>query len=492
MVTARGQGVTGWIRDRTNRPLMLAALLTGLLLTLVSGRYGWERDELYFAMLKPAWGYVDQPPLVPLMAHVLSSVVDAVWFVRIPATLAAMTTVIIVALVCRELGGSDRATAWTAWLTAGTSAVLGFGHVLLTNVFDLATWSLICLLVIRAELRSRPRLWLAAGVVAGLSTYAKWLVVWLLVGILVGLVVAGPRERLRSRPVLVGGVAAVVLSAPNWIYQLTHDLPQLRMGAALSANNAGEVRWFMWVLILVILGPVLVPVWGLGAAGLWRRAQWRNVRFLLPATVFVVLATFAAGAQPTYPTPMLLILLAAGMASRGDRIVGRGWVRVLLVVNAAVALVVSLPLLPVAIVGRTPIPAMNATVADQIGWPAYVSDVEAAVATLDPSERHTTVVLASNYGEAGALTRRGQDLPPIYSGHNSLGEFPPPPETATTVVVVGGQARIASRWFTTCTVVGHLDNRVDVDTEEQGDPIAVCRGLTRPWTVLWPLIEHLD
>ncbi len=492
MAQAGRQGVGGRVRDGANRPVVLAALATGLILSLVSGRYGWERDELYFAMLKPAWGYVDQPPLVPLLAHGLSSVVDAVWFVRIPATLAAMATVVIVALVCRELGGSDRATAWTAWLTAGTSAVLGFGHVLLTNVFDLATWTLICLLVIRAELRSRPRLWLAAGVVAGLSTYAKWLVVWLLVGILVGILVAGPRERLRSRPVLAGGLAAVAISAPNLVYQLTHDLPQLRMGAALSDHTAGQVRWFMWVLILVILGPVLVPVWALGARDLWRRAEWRNVRFLLPATVFVILATFAAGAQPTYPTPMLLVLLAAGMAGRADRIVGRRWVRALLAVNAAVALVVSLPLLPVSVVGSTPIPAMNATVADQIGWPAYVRDVEAVVATLDPGERHTTVVLASNYGEAGALTRLGHDLPPVVSGHNSLGEHPPPPDTATTVVVVGGQARMADRWFRTCTVMGHLDNRVDVDTEEQDLPIAVCRGLTRPWRDLWPLVRHLD
>ena len=57
---------------------------------------------------------------------------------------------------------------------------------------------------------------------------------------------------------------------------------------------------------------------------------------------------------------------------------------------------------------------------------------------------------------------------------------------------MGGQARIASRWFTRCAVVGHLDNRVDVDTEEQDDPIAVCRGLTRPWRDLWPQIQHLD
>ena len=63
-----------------------AALAQAVALTVGSGGYGWHRDELYFRMLPPAWGYVDQPPLVPWLARSAAALADEPWALRVPAT----------------------------------------------------------------------------------------------------------------------------------------------------------------------------------------------------------------------------------------------------------------------------------------------------------------------------------------------------------------------------------------------------------------------
>ncbi len=60
------------------------------------------------------------------------------------------------------------------------------------------------------------------------------------------------------------------------------------------------------------------------------------------------------------------------------------------------------------------------------------------------------------------------------------------------MVLVGGQYDVARSLFDDCRVVDRLDDEVDVDNEEQGQPVAVCRGPVASWDVLWPRLRHLD
>jgi hypothetical protein len=261
------------------------------------------------------------------------------------------------------------------------------------------------------------------------------------------------------------------------------------MGAALAESNASDVRVFAWVFLVIALGPVLLPVWLGGLRALWTREQWRPVRFLVPAFVLLVLFTVVGGTQPHYPISLLGVVFAAGMAARDETSFGLRW-RQAVGINAGLSAAIALPLLPLSVLGTTPIPGTNQLIADQVGWPTYAEQIQAAYDALPAAQRPGAVVMASNYGEAGAV-RRYTELQ-VSSGHNALYDLGPPPDGTDTIIYVGGQLNYATRFFTECRTVAELDNGVGVDNEEQGMPIAVCTGPRQSWPLLWPQLRHLD
>jgi dolichyl-phosphate-mannose-protein mannosyltransferase len=469
----------------------LAALAAALLLT--AGRYGYHRDELYFRLLPPAWGYVDQPPLTPLLARSMAALDDTVLVLRLPAVVLALASTCVVVLLTRELGGGGPAQGLAAWGYGFGTFTLTFGHLLHTSSVDLLLWAVVLLATTRA-LRRGPPWWWLAGAAVGAATYNKWLVVLLVASVLVGLLVAGPRRALSSRSLLGAAALAVLLAVPNIVWQVRHGLPQRAMGRALAAENADAVRVATLPLLVVGVGPLLFVVVVAGFVRLLRAPPWRAYRFLAVALVVAVVLTMVGGAQPYYPYGLLAAVFAVGCVPTATwaRTRGRRTALVVLVaLHVLTNVVLNLPVLPLPLLARTPVPEVNQTVRDTVGWPTYVAEVDAVVdgaLASDPG----AVVLASNYGEAGALARFSRHRQvPVVSGHAALWDLGGPPATTRTVVVVGGQLDEAAPHFTRCTTAARLASGSGIDNEEEGQPVAVCFDPVGPWTELWPRLRHL-
>jgi 4-amino-4-deoxy-L-arabinose transferase-like glycosyltransferase len=477
-------------------PVFGAALALGVALSAFSAGYGYERDELYFRMLPPAWGYIDQGPLTPLVARGLRNVLgDQTWTVRIAATLATMVTVVVIALLTREFGGGRAAQALAAWSFAFAAYPMILGHTLLTATVDMPVWPAVVLFIVRAVKRAEPRWWLAAGAVAGVSLYNKLLVAVLLIALVVGLLAVGPRRVLWSRWVALAAVVGFVVGLPNLIYQVTNSFPELSMGRALADHNSTTVHIVMWPFLIIMLGPPLVPIWIAGLVALWRD---RSLRFIAVAFPVLLVLVFVMGSQFYYPFGLLAVLFAAGCEPAWQWVSTRTvWRRLLVigvVVNAVVSSLLALPIVSLGSLSDTPIASISQVAQDSVGWPRYVAQVATVYRQLPPDERAHAVVYASNYGEAGAIDRYGpgDGLPAVYSAHNQLVDEGRPPDATTTVVFVGGQYDDTGRWFGSCTVKAHLDNDLGIDNEEQDEPVAVCRGPKAPWPQLWPRLHHLD
>src|SRR3954464_15614409 len=107
-------------------PLLALAASVAVVLIAFAGGYGYHRDELYFlaAGRHLAFGYADQGPLTPLIAHLMDVVAPrSLTALRAPSALMSAATVVTSGLIARELGGGRRAQIIAASCTAVASVL---------------------------------------------------------------------------------------------------------------------------------------------------------------------------------------------------------------------------------------------------------------------------------------------------------------------------------------------------------------------------------
>ncbi|HMK93311.1 MAG TPA: glycosyltransferase family 39 protein [Thermoleophilia bacterium] len=485
------------------RALALVLVVTGVMvlaLLLLSPAYGFHGDEMYFVVAgqHPALGYVDQPPLTPLLSALSVALVGvSPTAVRVLPALEMGLVVVLVAIIARDLGGSRRAQVMAA-IVAALSGYLGAGHLDTTTDPDLLTWAVVLWLVVRLLDGGDRRRWIAVGLVAGVGLENKTTLLFLGAGLAAGLLLARRWDVIRSPWAWSALGIAALLWLPNLAWQAANGWPQLAMAQAIAgyaAVNRAQVVALLWLFT----GPLLFPISlaGLGWILLAKdAAPWRAIGY---GSLVALLLAVASGGKAYYAIGSAPVFMAAG-ANLVDRWLGRGHavakgavLAVLAVLSGASIALLTLPVLPVDAYAKSGLPAAVPDVANTVGWPAFVATVEDVVNRLPADQRGRAVILANDYSEASALKLLGTDLPPVYSGHNSYWSWGPPPEDRTLVIHVGGWRPADWRpYFTGCTDAATVDDGVGIDNAEQGGAVSVCTGLAQPWSQMWPALRTIS
>jgi len=469
-----------------NKAVWLAAAAAFAVEMAFSARYGYVRDELYFlaAGAHPAAGYVDQPSLTPLLAHLDALVTgNTLVGLRVLPALGLAALVLLAAAMARVLGAGDRGQL-LAGIAAGCCAeYLGAMHELTTTVPDFVAWAAALYLVTRLLTSGDPRWWPAIGAAAGIGMSAKWNIGFLVGGLLLGFACSSAaRPLLRSRYLAVGAVLFAALAAPDFAWQATHGWPNLAVFHVLQ-GDAWQNRVQYWPGQVLYTSILLAPLWVRGIRWALRHPVLRVVGI---AVVFVLVAQFILGGKAYYPGGSYTFCFAAGAVS----LEGRPWRgrAVTCLVAGLVSSVISLPVLPAAALARLPVQKINYDLGEEIGWPAEVAELAAVWRALPAAERERAILLAGNYGEAGAVDRYGASfgLPQVYSGANSYWSWGPPPAADTVVVAVNMDPALLHREFTHVTQVGVYRNSLNVADDEQDAVIDVATGLRSSWTAAWP------
>src|SRR2546423_2943586 len=205
--------------------LLLAAAKVGVTMA-VADRYGWHRDELYYLASSRhlALGYVDYPPITPLLATLDQAIFPgSLQGLRFLTVLAGAAIIIITALIARELGGNSLAQSLAGLAVLISPMFIGTNILFQTVSFDQLVWAVACLLFVRLLRGAAPREWLLLGLVFGIGLETKYTVIGLGVAMLVALLVTGARRQLASRWPWLGFGIAILLLLPNLALQGGHS-----------------------------------------------------------------------------------------------------------------------------------------------------------------------------------------------------------------------------------------------------------------------------
>lgn len=464
--------------------------------------YGYFRDEFdYIACGNHlAWGYVDQPPLIPFLIRICQAVFgESLRSIRLIPALASSLLVVQTAVFARELGGKKFALLLSAIAILIAPQYLSNASLLTTNCLEPNLWLGCAYFAMLAIKRNDPRNWLWFGVVAGIGMEEKYTIALFCGGIVIGLLLTQERRAFFNKWIWIGGAAAFLIFLPNMLWNWHNGWPFLQLMHNIRAEGRDVVlpigQFTLQQLLLTnFLGaPILIA----GLLGLFFSMKLKAYRVLGWSYVVCFVALFALHGKIYYLAPIYAMLLAAGavMVEAGVERPHWKWAKpvivVLMLASGAQAAPIVVPVLSpdhfLAYMRHLPfkLPVMEHSheraalpqwYADQFGWQEIVDEANVAWQQIPEAERGDCGIFAQDYGQAGAIDFLGRryGLPPALSGHQSYFLWGPRGYSGKCMIVLGDKrGRLEQLWENVQYVGTSADNPYALETEIS---VYICKG----------------
>ncbi len=493
------------LRQSPSRGPLFVALVAGCVVWAagVFGSYGWFTDELYFLACadRPAFGYVDHPPLATLLLAVFRAVAgDDLALIRLVPTVAYVAAIVQVGRLARALDGGRFAQTLAAALFATAPAVLVIAGFYSMNPFELLLLITLARLAVALVRGADPRTWVWFGAITGVALLTKHSAL-LPAGLLAAATLASPaRAHFATRWPYLGIVLAVAIATPNLVWLVQHDGVTFEFyKISVPLKNIEQSPLEAIVGQAMFVGPMVFVVAVAGAISLARQRSFRGFAAIFALALLLMMVSGISRADRILAVYPLMFAAGACALERLSRW-RRAFAGVVLVVGALPPLPLVLPMLPPELVirysaalGVTPQlevakqGAMPQWLGDRRGWPELVDATAAVYRTLDDRD---VVVFGADYGSAGALELYGPaaGLPmPVISTHNEFWAWGP--GRPATVLAVGHDATYWNnlyadvRWAGTVHCTGCL-----VD----GTAIWIARGERPGLAARWSALRRFE
>jgi len=489
------------------RDLWLLSAATFLLHLTCLTQYGWFRDELYYVACSHhmAWGYVDQPPMIALVAWIARHLFGETLFgIRIVSAIAGAAIVLLTGLLARRLGAQRFGQNLAALCSIIAPMYLAAGHFLSMNVFEPLAWMSMVYVAIVIFDGGDERLWLLFGAIAGLGLENKHSTLFFGSAFVIGMLLTPQRKHFARPWIWLGGIVAALIFLPNIIWEVQHNFAtyELLNNIAHSNKNAPVTPLSFFMGQLLLMHPLTLPIWIAGIVWLISQPRYRTLglTFIVLFVEFVVMKGKIYYLAPAYP-----MLFAGGAILLEQKMPRQARVPVatLLVIGGALLAPYAMPILPVETFIRYqhalhieppktenhrmgPLPQQYA---DMFGWPEMTAAVARAYATLTPQEKAKCAIFAQNYGQAGAIDHFGPayGLPNAISGHQSYFLWGPCGATGEVLIVLDDDKETLDQLFDDVRPAGEVTHPYSMPYEHW--TIHICRKPKVSMAELWPKVK---
>ena len=482
--------------------------------------YGFFVDELYTIALSKhlAFGYVDLPPLVPLITALSRALFgESLLAMHLLPALAGSATLVFVCLIAKEFGGKAFAVLVSAlgFLIAPVWLII-FSYYTY-DAFDQLVLAIFLYVLVRFLRTGDRKLWLWLGGIAGIACLTKMTLVYVGPGFLVALLLSKYRKHLLTPWPWLGAVLFLVLVSPYLLWQVANGWPTLKYWINYGTIRLVPVSALDYAVdIIYAMNPVLLPVYAIGLWRIFRRLRETNYGFLGVMFLATLVLLFLLHAKTLMLAELFMPLLAAGAVGLEEIAEGRSWGRILkpaaVAAMAAGGILVapgSLPILPL-----EALPAyfdqfgflysqgkmFNMTYSDypinlslRIGWPELVSKVAEVYSALPAEDRQVAGIYANWFGPASALDYYGPQysLPHTVSGHLNYYLWGPGYSWDVMIVLANNSFPIniasMSLFYNQCELKGRVFNAYTMPLNQLN--IYVCRKPTLSPEEIW---QHME
>jgi len=451
---------------------------------------------------------MDFPPAIALLSEAVRATLgDSLAAIRLVPALTGTALLMLAALIARELGGGRGAQAIAALGVLASPLFLRSANLFQPVVLDQLAWTAALYALVRLCRDASRRWWILLGAALGFGLLAKLSVAFVGLAILLAMLVTSRRAWLRTPGPWLAAALALTIGSPSIVGQLRLDFPVFAQMADLRASQLGRVTPLDFLAGQLLWGPAtLVGLAGLAALLLDRRL--RAFRAVGWSCAWAMAILMVLHGKSYYAGPLYPALLSAGGVVL-DRVRHPRWGRLLrwgtagaLVLFLAVVFPIGVPILPPAkmahyarTIGAGAALRTNTgetdqlpqDYADMLGWEEQARAVAGVYRSLPSADTARAVLVAANYGEAGALDFFGPryGLPGVVSPAGSYWFFGPGPRPGDVVVAIGADRKDLEGFFATVQEAGRVSSPWSV-AEERNLTIYVARGPRRTLQEMWP------